>query len=55
MEPNIYQMEKWMAEEEGRLRDNCRWLLTCKASSSAKRPALGPVLIWFGLKRRTKA
>ncbi|MNC50948.1 hypothetical protein D3C75_1002200 [compost metagenome] len=68
MEPNIYQMEKWMDEEERRLREACRSRgpedgsrgSSTKVSShitrhsSKKRPALGPVLRGFRIGRSAK-
>lgn len=57
MEPNIYQMEKWLEEQELHLREACRRNV-CRDgrhNGSRKRPVLGPVLVWIGLKQPDKA
>ncbi len=54
MEPNIYQMEKWLEEQELHLRKACR-SAAGRERGSTKRPALGPVLAWIGLKQTDKA
>ncbi len=54
MEPNIYQMEKWLEEQELHLREASR-SASGRARGSTKRPALGPVLAWIGLKQTNKA
>lgn len=56
MEPNIYQMEKWLEEQELRLREACRRNagLDGRKGGSRKRPARGPVLAWIGLKQPDK-
>lgn len=56
MEPNIYLMEKWMEEEEARLRQACRRHSSeGRHRGSTKRPALAPVLSWIGVKQQAKA
>ena len=54
MEPNIYQMEKWLEEQELHLRKACR-SAAGRERGRTKRPALGPVLAWIGLKQTDKA
>lgn len=54
MEPNIYQMEKWVEEQELRLLDECSRPAS-RNRSSTKRPALGPVLTLLGMKQPEKA
>ncbi len=54
MEPNIYQMEKWLEDQERGLREICRSAVNGDYRST-KRPALGPVLAWLGWKQPEKA